>query len=200
MLNFGSGLERDGSRLSAFNIGLGGAGLEGIAAANGAEFTNSPLSFTGFQNDIIVGQFGGGADNIIRFLGGSATVGERGLLEAVNASAVFVAAPNQPNWHEDTGDSPAENDAANWSISLTTIDFIQGVDATDFRDPSGGQATLGVFFRANVFQRDYTMFGVVSGTNGTKIAELTFDIVQWDDTSNVLARAIFRLEYIRGTG
>lgn len=200
MLNFGSGLERDGSRLSAFNIGLGGAGLEGIPASGGGSFTNSPLSFTGFTNNITVGLFGGVADNIIRFRGGAATVGERGELQAVNNAGSFVPAPNQPNWHEDTGDSPAEDDADNWAVALTNIDFIQGVDITDFRDQSGGQATIGLFFRANVAQLDYTMLGVVSGTNGTQLAELTFDIAQWDNTSNVQARAIIRLEYIRGTG
>lgn len=168
-----------------------------IPAASGGGFFISPIRVVDFTAEIIVPRLGGAADSLIRHRGGSATVGTRGLLQVSNASASFVSAPDQPQWHEDTGTSPAENDAANWAVALINIDFIQGVDITQFRNPVGVQPTLGQYFDLNVFQRDWTMFGVPNNTPGVREADLTFRYADRATKTDVRGEHTIKLRFER---
>ena len=160
----------------------------------GGDFTNPPLSFTGFTNDIQIVGGGGATDNVLRFRGSGAIPNTtQGLLQASNAAASFVSAPNQPNWHEDAGMAGVP-DAANWAVAVNNIEIISG--APTFRNPVGVGITLGEFFRLNVFQRDWTMEGSLVVPNRRE-AILTFSIADQADTNDVQAQATIILIHER---
>jgi hypothetical protein len=168
-----------------------------VPAAAGGPFTIPPISFTGFTFLTTTPQTGGVADALIRFRGSGAIPNTtQGLLEQVNSA--FTPAPNQPNWHSNVG-AAGNPDAGNYSCAITNIVPIQG--SIVIRNPVGvTPPVLGEFFRMNTFQRDWQLTGPPNGTNATYEADVTFQIAQWDDTSNVFAEATIKYLFIRGSG
>ena len=101
--------------------------LFGGGGGGGGDFTNPPLSFTGYINDIQLIGLGGTADVIVRFRGSGAIPNTtQGLLQQTTAAASLIPAPNQPNWHSLVG-AAGNPDSGLWAVSLINIDFIDNV-------------------------------------------------------------------------
>ena len=168
-----------------------------VPAGGGGSFTIAPINFTDFVFTTTAPFTGGVADSLIRFRGSGAIPNTtQGLLEEVNSA--FTPAPNQPNWHNNVG-AAGNPDAGNYSCGVVAFEPIQG--PITFRNPVGSTTiTLGEYFRMNTFQRDWQLTGPPNSTNATYEVDVTFQIVQWDDTSNVFARATIKYLFIRGTG
>jgi len=168
-----------------------------MGGGGGGSFFSSPIRVVDFTNFIQVARLGGTADSYVRHLGGTATVGIRGLLRVTNNAGSYVDAPDQPQWHDQTGIPTNENDASNWSVACTAINFISGVTIVDFFAPDGTPIVFGEYWDLNTFQRDWRMAGVPNNTPGYKEADITFQYADRLTKTDIRGQHTIKLIYER---
>lgn len=169
--------------------------IRSVISGGSADFNTPPLRFTGFFSDQLFASPGGAAGVTLRFYGSSASPvsTRRASLQHVNvATAGFIQAPNQNNWHSTA--YTVDADHALYSVRLFQNDPLDPVD----RDPVGNPAANpgpGAWWSLATFQRDWAMREPT--TPGIQDTTAIWQMALTTDLATILAQTTIRIKYER---